>query len=180
MIDPNKILALVDKDFVTTGQVTIDAQGLVSVSEDCYLKAQAVSKLPVQFDHVGREFFCFSRLTSLEGAPRSVGGDFFCQKNQLTTLKGSPDTVGGDFRCGENPLTSLDGIPQSVGGSFSCDYTESLGLLRLLLIKKVKSIWIQNPGVESIINRYLGKGRDGIIPCAAELHKAGYGGNAKL
>jgi hypothetical protein len=34
--------------------------------------------------------------------------------------------------------------------------------------------------LEAIINRYLNTGRDGIIPCAAELHKAGYGGNAKL
>ncbi len=45
----------------------------------------------------GREF-CEShtnKLTSLEGAPKEVGGDFVCSKNKLTSLEGAPKEVGG-------------------------------------------------------------------------------------
>jgi hypothetical protein len=43
----------------------------------------------------------------LEGCPRKVGGNFYCQRNQLTTLEGCPGEVGGDFYCNRNQLTII-------------------------------------------------------------------------
>ena len=38
-----------------------------------------------------------SNLTSLEGAPREVGGGFDCCSNNLISLEGAPEKIGGDF-----------------------------------------------------------------------------------
>ena len=40
-------------------------------------------------------------LTSLQGAPASVGGSFYCAANRLTSLRGAPKTTGG-FYCADN------------------------------------------------------------------------------
>jgi hypothetical protein len=61
-----------------------------------------------------------NQLTSLKGAPRTIGGLFSCDNNQLTSLEGAPQTVGGHFFCHNNRLTSLDHAPQSVSGDFWC------------------------------------------------------------
>ena len=63
-----------------------------------------------------------NQLTSLEGCPEKVGGDFYCYYNNITSLEGCPEKVGGDFDCGYNQLTSLEGCPKKVGGSFDCSY----------------------------------------------------------
>ena len=48
---------------------------------------------------------------TLEGAPKEVGGGFYCYRNKLTSLEGAPEKVGGGFDCSYNPdLESLDGI----------------------------------------------------------------------
>jgi hypothetical protein len=54
------------------------------------------------------------------GAPREVGGSFYCHTNLLTSLEGAPQRVGGDFTCTNNLLTSLEGAPQSVFRDFCC------------------------------------------------------------
>jgi len=71
---------------------------------------------------VGGNFSCYNnQLTTLEGAPQTVGNDFYCFNNQLTTLEGAPQTVKGDFYCSANQLTTLEGAPQTVGRIFYCD-----------------------------------------------------------
>ena len=70
---------------------------------------------------VGGYFDCsYNKLTSLEGAPKKVGRGFDCHFNKLTSLVGAPQEVGGSFFCGNNQLTSLEGAPQEVGKSFDC------------------------------------------------------------
>ena len=70
---------------------------------------------------VGGGFYCYeNQLTSLVGAPQSVGGHFYCADNKLTSLMGAPLTVGGSFYCYNNQLHSLEGAPLTVGGSFYC------------------------------------------------------------
>ena len=66
---------------------------------------------------MGGWFKCYgNQLTSLEGAPQTVGGDFDCRNNQFTSLKGAPQKVDGAFYCSENPnLHSLDGIGEVKG-----------------------------------------------------------------
>ena len=49
----------------------------------------------------------------------TVTGDFICRANQLTSLQGAPQSVGGYFDCRHNRrLTSVVGAPQKIGGDF--------------------------------------------------------------
>ena len=81
-------------------------------------------------------------LTSLEGAPIRVYGNFICSNNKLTSLKHAPILVeltfdccgnlltsleGGpvegiqeNYACINNQLTTLKGAPEKVGGGFYC------------------------------------------------------------
>ena len=80
---------------------------------------------------VGRTFYCaYNNLTSLEGAPESVGESFDCSNNHpyLTSLEGAPESVGANFDCENNKLTSLEGAPESVGGDFYCGSTKLTSL----------------------------------------------------
>ena len=83
---------------------------------------------------VDKDFKCAfcDLLTSLEGAPKNVGGTFNCiYCNSLTSLKGSPEKVGGKFDCnGCDSLTSLEGAPKEVGGDFNCYCCDSLTSLK--------------------------------------------------
>ena len=70
---------------------------------------------------VGRSFDCsYNKLTSLEGAPQKVGESFYCSNNELTSLIGVPKEIGKGIFCQDNKLTSLKGAPQKVGGDFYC------------------------------------------------------------
>jgi hypothetical protein len=46
------------------------------------------------------------------GAPQTVGWVFNCRENQLTSLEGAPKSVDGGFYCYDNPVseTTLDAI----------------------------------------------------------------------
>ena len=52
-----------------------------------------------------------------------VTGFFGCcyYNNNLTSLEGSPKIVGGDFDCSDNYLTSLEGAPTAVGEYFNIE-----------------------------------------------------------
>jgi hypothetical protein len=92
---------------------------LMSKSIKDLLKSKYGLTKPIK--HCYGDFGCsYNQLTSLEGAPSSVGGSFDCSHNQLTSLKGAPSSVGGDFYCINNNLTSLEGAPNSVGENFGC------------------------------------------------------------
>ena len=79
---------------------------------------------------VDKDFRCAfcDLLTSLEGAPKEVGGVFDCSYcDLLKSLKGAPEKVGGKFNCNCcNSLTSLEGAPEKVGMDFDCRYCKSL------------------------------------------------------
>lgn len=154
---------------------------------------------------VGGGFNCVSnRLTNLEGAPDRVTTDFFCYRNELTTLKGGPSYVGGLFSCSENNLTSLEGAPEFVGGDFVCKNCPELTSLKgvhkhikqvngvfdafeikshvlgLLLIKGITEIDLHNRKVNTILNRHLGKGMEGVFDAQEELIEAGLEEYAQL
>jgi len=105
--------------------------GLVDVDGDFDCMKQGLTDFKgVKFGRVSGHFFCgYNRLTTLEGAPQSVGGDFRCYDNELTSLVGAPQTVGGSFYCENNELTTLEGAPQSVGGLFYFIKSDGKGLL---------------------------------------------------
>jgi hypothetical protein len=96
--------------------------GLVDVNGNVSMSLMNLTKIPVKFGKVTGNFNCpDNQLTSLVGAPQSVGRDFYCHHNPLTSLVGAPQSVGRDFICYETQLTSLTGAPQSVGGNFDCE-----------------------------------------------------------
>ena len=110
-------------DKCTRGSWVVNPKtGLVDVNGNFFCGEQDLDSFKgVRFGTVSGHFYCRnSSLTSLEGAPRSVGVHFDCSYNSLTSLEGAPRSVGGSFDCSNNRLTSLEGAPQSVGGYFSC------------------------------------------------------------
>jgi len=111
---------------------------------------------------VGGGFYCFNnQLTSLEGAPSSVGSDFGCYNNQLTSLEGAPSSVGGYFSCAYNNLTSLEGAPSSVGGNFGCfnnKLTSLTGIHKILKQMNGTFFVDVNPLKSNVIGLLLVKG----------------------
>ena len=105
--------------------------GLVDINGDFDCSEQGLTDLKgVRFGKVSGGFYCeYNQLTTLEGAPQSVGGYFDCEDNELTSLVGAPQTVGGDFHCRSNQLTTLEGAPQAVVGSFWCYDNQLISLV---------------------------------------------------
>jgi hypothetical protein len=98
--------------------------GLVDVDGKFECKGQELTDLKgVRFGKVKWTFDCSDNfITSLVGAPQTVGSFFFCNDNSLTSLVGAPQKVGASFDCSNNSLTSLEGLPNGfvLGGSFYC------------------------------------------------------------
>ena len=112
---------------------------------------------------VGGHFNCaYNNLTSLEGAPSSVySGNFYCSNNQLTSLEGAPSSVGGDFRCSINKLKSLEGASSSVGGDFWCSFNQltSLTGIHKILKQMNGNFYVDNNPLKSnVIGLLLVKG----------------------
>ena len=101
----------------------VHEDGSVSVHQDVMLNDKKLTRIPFNFRSITGSFYCNSNnLTSLEGAPKKVGGSFYCSNNNnLTSLEGAPEEVGGHFYCNYNNLTSLEGAPIEVGGDFYCN-----------------------------------------------------------
>ena len=100
--------------------------GLVDIQGDFRCSRQGIKNLHgIRFGSVSGDFECSNNeLTSLEGAPQTVGRDFECGYTQLTSLEGAPQTIGEDFYCHGNELTSLKGAPQILGGTFYSSYLD--------------------------------------------------------
>jgi hypothetical protein len=109
-----------------------------------------------------------------------VGGSFECNINQLTTLEGAPISVGRNFMCDNNQLTTLKGMP-TVPRTLHLSYSPTLPLLRCLLAKEIQ-LYPENgkhKTAESILNKYAGQGKRAMFDCQKELEDAGFEGNAK-
>lgn len=122
-------------------------------------------------------------LTSLEGAPKEVIRDFHGSSNYLKSLEGISSIIGLDVNCSTNQLTNLKDIHKMItkmNGDFYCwsNPIEShvLGLLLIPGLKRIRGgmSWCD------ILNRYIGKGRAGLIECQNELIEAGLEEYAQL
>jgi hypothetical protein len=118
-------------DEVVIGKWSINPNtGLVDVNGNVSMSQMNLTKIPIKFGKVTGNFDCHdNELTSLVGAPQSVGDYFYCSSNKLTSLDGSPQSVGGNFYCSNNQLVNLLGAPQSVGGGFYCYYNQLTSLV---------------------------------------------------
>ena len=112
---------------------------LLKLSVYCY--GNNLTTLEGSPKKVGGNFNCaHNNLTTLEGSPKTVGGNFCCFYNNLTTLQGSPKTVGGYFHCSSNNLTTLEGGPKTVDGYFNCSYNN--------FKKSALEIWLEKEKLE--------------------------------
>ena len=119
-------------DKFTKGRWQVNSQtGLVDVEGSFACSKQGLDSFKgVRFGRVSGYFSCWGNdLTSIEGAPQSVGDFFYCFDNNLTSLVGAPQSVCGSFDCGSNKLTSLEGAPQGVGGGFDCSSNKLTSLV---------------------------------------------------
>jgi hypothetical protein len=119
-----------------------------------------MEKLPVKFGRVSGEFWCDrNKLTTLEGCPFYVGGDFWCgNNNKLTSLEHSPKYVGNYFFCNENKLTSLKGIEKcEIIGNFCCYDNPKIppeNYIYILTAKIGGEILSGNKEINNILNKY--------------------------
>ena len=190
--DTNKaILELLKNHYLMRGgQLSIENNLINYTGQINYMpkdNVKSTHKQPLQWNHVGADFMISATsLNTLEGSPNLVGGTFSCAKNNLQNLLHAPRVVMKNFNCSGNPLDSLEGLPSIVHGTVMVPDRANLPLLRLLEIKGCSKIEIRDKDgkiIESdlskILNKYLGQGRPGMLPCANEMLKAGYGSNAR-
>jgi len=115
------------------GEWLVNQKGEVyTPSGNVRFKEKSFTRFEVQFADTQGDFVCHDcpRLTSLQGAPSSVGRGFWCDNcPQLTSLEGAPALVGGVFDCSISSLESLRGAPQKVEGNFICFKNEKLKTL---------------------------------------------------
>ena len=125
-IEPSGNITLWDMNDKKT---TLDINDFKSIIVFANEKGKSDKLFPNKYITIGgKEFFvknsniycAKNQLTSLEGSPEKVDGNFDCSINQLTTLNGAPKKVGGDFNCYNNQLTTLEGAPREVNGYFDC------------------------------------------------------------
>jgi hypothetical protein len=138
-------------------------------------------------EHWACNFRCSdNNLTSLVGAPSSVGGYFGCANNKLTSLEGAPSSVSGNFYCSHNKLTSLKGIEKILKKMDGIFYAYGNPLeshvIGLLLVPGCKEVKIDNIQVQEILNRHLQSpfGNKRVIECQSELLDSGLDDFAKL
>jgi len=106
-------------------KITINEDKSVQVFDDVYIKPELVKngKLIINFDKIYGNF-CIQELhlTSLDGCPKFITGNFTCDLNDLPNLINGPITVAGYYACSNNKLTSLEGCPNIIHGDFFVNY----------------------------------------------------------
>lgn len=115
-----EVKAILFRQYNISGTYTIDPETLVVDVEGSVALRAMTPHFGVQFGKVSESFWCRERqLTSLKGAPHTVGKDFDCSANKLTSLAHGP-THAGTYNCNYQQLTSLEGAPTTVTGVFLC------------------------------------------------------------
>lgn len=92
-------------------------------ASNCDLRSLIGGPTIVRLDYDTLPFYIVTEnknLSSLEGAPTEIDGNFFAYGCNLRDLKGAPQYVRHTFNVGENPLESLEGCPKRVDGNFIC------------------------------------------------------------
>jgi hypothetical protein len=188
--DANKI-ELVIKNFVVQSQggkpdVRVE-NNQIHVYGDVWLFDG--SMIPILIDVVHGDFKCDAPIRDLRNSPTVVTGHYSINNLiQMDNLVGAPREVGS-FALTHGVPRSLEGLPQRIHHEYGLGipYGKNLGILRVLLVKDLQVFSMHDPHsgevddrLEAITNRYLNRGWGGMVPCARELIKAGYKGNAKI
>jgi hypothetical protein len=155
---------------------TINTDGTIDVDGNVDLYNKGLIKIPFNFNRVSGFFYCDNnQLTSLEGAPQSVG-DFYCHNNQLTRLEGAPQSVR-NFVCYDNQLTSLEGAPQNFDGVFYC-HNNKLTNLNGLEFKSFDEIYLENNPIYTIVKSWINNdNREDLIEYFVDMYIIQEGGD---
>jgi len=98
--NPNNIDIKLLKECVD-GKCTINEDGSIDVDGSVYINNRDLIKIPFKFRNVSVYFTCSNnQLKSLEGAPTTVGGSFYCFNNHnlpYSELFKIVDNVKGDI-----------------------------------------------------------------------------------
>jgi len=120
-------------------------------------------------------------------AGAKVLGNFNCYLTNISSLEGGPSYVGGDFICANTEIKSLHNIHKQIkhiGGAFSISNTVKSHILGVMFIKGLQKIEFydgntEQKQVENIINKHLAGNRN-IHLAQEELLEAGLKEYAKL
>jgi hypothetical protein len=101
-----------------SGSVEITKGGLHIKRDSPYF-----SKLPVRFlSCVGSFNISESDISSLDGCPAEVNGNFYCNGNgKIKTLAGGPKIVTGVYDCSKTSITNFENGPDKVGTLYCHD-----------------------------------------------------------
>ena len=154
----------------------INTDGTIDVDGNVDLYNKGLIKIPFNFNRVSGFFYCDNnQLTSLRGAPQSVG-DFYCHNNQLTSLEGAPQSVR-NFVCYDNQLTSLEGAPQNFDGVFYC-HNNKLTNLNGLEFKSFDEIYLENNPIYTIVKSWINNdNREDLIEYFVDMYIIQEGGD---
>lgn len=175
-----------------------------NTKKELSIKNKTITTLKGLFPEVTYSNVRLNRLniTSLEGSPKEVMGDFQCVVCDITDLKGGPERVQGDYWVGNNDLlSSLEGAPRYIGGNALLLWNPKLkdihnihkhmpevhgeimfgnsvrkNALGLLLIKGLKGVsGIASTSIQNIINRFLpnNRGMEAVFECQEALIEFG-------
>ena len=181
------------KYFSESNTVKIDLRGRVTVEDDVRIYCKDLTQIPVQFVEVTSDCHIVgSKLTSLLGCPREVGGNFVSNCKSLETLAGGPKKVLYSYKIMSGDLKNLTGLVRQVGHDFWLPWHEALPVLGVFYVRSAQARCnftgdLSQPGaavksalVTEIINRWLHLGPAGMMPASVELIKAGLSANARL
>lgn len=165
---------------------TINCEGDIMLN---YYGLSSLTKLPYKFGVVDGIFnLTDMNLATLENCPHTVNALFDCAGcEHLTSFDGAPKKVVGNFYAQDINIQSLIGIADhihEIGFQFVMDFnTVRTGGLGLLSIKKLQSLKQANNKTLAapfiIINKHLAGNRD-IFECQTELIEAGFEEFAQL
>lgn len=154
---------------------TIHDDGSVDVAGSVYIPRHYTT-IPVQFREVAGDFDCSNgSLTSLSGSPLIVGGDFISSScSNITSLVGAPKSVGGICAFDSTSITSLVGCPSFIGLRLYISNTDVNTLNGMpAVIGTCKSFnWIDcraTPNLNAILPLFRVKGMFGIVHEASSV-----------
>ena len=134
---------------------------------------------------VDGNFTCSSnKLKTLKHAPTMVVGYFAAAYNEIESIEYLPRDINRYVNLHGNKITSLEGIHNIVkrvdGDIIITDNPIKSHVLGVILIKGCTEVVIDNDVVGAILNKYLGKGRQGVLDAQEELIEAGLEEYAQL
>jgi len=71
--------------------------------------------------YIGDIMLIDMNLTSLEGCPKIIKGNFDCSLNKIESLEYAPKEIHGYFDFSYNKVSNFDGIPEVISGTLYCN-----------------------------------------------------------